>query len=147
MKVLQLTNKNILAVAENSYMPLGITTVKYQLDNCNYSCPQIFTVTSSVSDTLVVNKGGTYRLDYSASLMASAIGTVTLNVLVNGVSMYTVSATATAASDLINLTIPLDIYIPCNCNSAPNSVPANIQIQNTGVALTGGTSNLIITKY
>ena len=145
MKVLQLTNKNILAVAANGYMPLGITTVKYQLDNCN--CPQIFTVASSVSDTLVVNKGGTYRLDYSASLMASAIGTVTLNVLVNGVSMYTVSATATAASDLINLTIPLDIYIPCNCNSAPNSVPANVQIQNTGVALTGGTSNLIITKY
>lgn len=29
MKVLQLINKNILAVAENSYMPLGITTVKY----------------------------------------------------------------------------------------------------------------------
>ena len=145
MKVLQLTDKNILAVAANGYMPLGITTVKYQLDNCN--CPQVFTVASSASDTLVVNKGGTYRLDYSASLMASAVGTVTLNVFVNGVSMYTVSATATAASDLVNLTIPLDIYIPCNCNSTPNSVPANIQIQNTGVALTGGTSNLIITKY
>lgn len=29
MKVLQLTNKNILAVAANGYMPLGITTVKY----------------------------------------------------------------------------------------------------------------------
>lgn len=145
MKVLQLTNKNILAVAGNGYMPLGMTTVKYQLENCN--CPQVFTVTSSASDTLVVNKSGTYRLDYSASLMASAIGTVTLNVLVNGVSMYTVSETATAASDLVNLTIPLDIYIPCNCNSTPNSVPANIQIQNTGVALTGGTSNLIITKY
>lgn len=145
MKVLQLTNKNILAVAGNGYMPLGMTTVKYQLENCN--CPQVFTVTSSASDTLVVNKSGTYRLDYNASLMASAIGTVTLNVLVNGVSMYTVSETATAASDLVNLTIPLDIYIPCNCNSTPNSVPANIQIQNTGVALTGGTSNLIITKY
>ena len=79
--------------------------------------------------------------------MTSAAGTVTLNVFVNGVSMYTVSATAAAASDLLNITIPLDIYIPCNCNSIPNSVPANIQIQNTGIALTGGTSNLIMTKY
>lgn len=145
MKVLQLTNKNIATVAADSYMPLGITTVRYQLDNCN--CPQIFTVTSSASDTLVVNRGGTYRLDYSASLLATAAGTVTLNVFVNGVSMYTVSATAAAAADFVNITIPLDIYVPCNCNSLPNSVPANIQIQNTGVALTGGTSNLIITKY
>ena len=145
MKVLQLTNRNILAVAADGYMPLGITTVKYQLENCN--CPQVFTVTSSASDNLVINRGGTYRLDYNASLMTSAAGTVTLNVFVNGVSMYTVSATAAAASDLLNITIPLDIYIPCNCNSIPNSVPANIQIQNTGIALTGGTSNLIITKY
>ena len=145
MKVLQLTNRNILAVAADGYMPLGITTVKYQLENCN--CPQVFTVTSSASDTLVINRGGTYRLDYNASLMTSAAGTVTLNVFVNGVSMYTVSATAAAASDLLNITIPLDIYIPCNCNSIPNSVPANIQIQNTGIALTGGTSNLIMTKY
>ena len=48
---------------------------------------------------------------------------------------------------IVNITIPLDIYVPCNCNSLPNSVPANVQIQSTGVALTGGTSNLIITRY
>lgn len=126
MKVLQLTNTNIPAVAANGYMPLGIITVRCPTENVN--CQPVFTVTSSTSDTIAVNKGGTYRLDYSASLMAAAAGTVTLAVLVNGVSKYTVSATAAAASDLINLTIPLDIYLPCNCNAAPNNIPANIQI-------------------
>lgn len=145
MKVLQLTNKNVSAVAANGYMPLGISSVKYPADNSN--CQPVFTVTSSNADTLVVHRGGTYRLDYNGSLMASAAGTITLAVLLNGVSLYTVNASAAAASDLVNITIPLDIYIPCNCNSLPNSVPANIQIQNTGVALTGGASNLIITKY
>ncbi len=145
MKVLQLTNTNIPAVAANGYMPLGVTTVRCPTETNN--CQQTFTVTSSTSDTIAVNRGGTYRLDYSASVMASAIGTVTLAVLVNGVSKYTVSASAAAVSDLVNLTIPLDIYLPCNCNAAPNNIPANIQIQNTGVALTGGTSNIIITKY
>lgn len=145
MKVLQLTNTNIPAVAANSYMPLGISTVKYPSETS--SCQPVFTVTSSISDTITVNRGGTYRLDYSASLVASAVGVVTLAVLVNGVSKYTVSATAAAAADTVNLTIPLDIYLPCNCNAAPNNIPANIQIQNTGVALTSGTSNVIITKY
>lgn len=145
MKVLQLTNTNIPAVAANGYMPLGISTVRYPTESVN--CQPVFTVTSSTSDTIAVNKGGTYRLDYNASVMASAAGTVTLAVLVNGVSKYTVSATAAAASDMLNLTIPLDIYLPCNCNAAPNNIPANIQIQNTGIALTGGTSNVIVTRY
>lgn len=145
MKVLQLTNTNIPAVAANDYMPLGISTVRYPVETPN--CQPVFTITSSTSDTIAVNRGGTYRLDYSASLVASAVGVVTLAVLVNGVSKYTVSATAAAAADTVNLTIPLDIYLPCNCNAAPNSIPANIQIQNTGVALTSGTSNVIITKY
>lgn len=145
MKVLQLTNTNIPAVAANDYMPLGISTVRYPVETPN--CQPVFTITSSTSDTIAVNRGGTYRLDYSASLVASAVGVVTLAVLVNGVSKYTVSATAAAAADTVNLTIPLDIYLPCNCNAAPNNIPANIQIQNTGVALTSGTSNVIITKY
>lgn len=145
MKVLQLTNKDIPAVAVNGYMPLGITTVRYPTENSN--CAPVFTITSSTSDTIAVNRGGTYKLDYSASLMASAAGVVTLAVLVNGESKYTVSASAAAASDYVNVTIPLDIYIHCNCNTAPNNIPANIQIENTGIALTGGTSNTIITRY
>lgn len=60
--------------------------------------------------------------------MATAAGTVTLAVLINGVSKYTTSATASAASDVVNITIPFDIYLPCNCNAAPNNIPANIQI-------------------
>lgn len=145
MKVLQLTNKNIQAVAADSFMPLGISTIRYPNDRVE--CQPTFTVASSASDTLVINRGGTYRLDYQASVMAGAIGTVTFAVVVNGATLYTASASAAAASDLVNITIPLDIYVPCNCNSLPNSVPAHVQIQSTGVALTGGASNLIITRY
>lgn len=145
MKVLQLTNKNIQAVAADSFMPLGISTIRYPNDRVG--CQPTFTVASSASDTLVINRGGTYRLDYQASVMAGAIGTVTFAVVVNGTTLYTASASAAAATDLVNITIPLDIYVPCNCNSLPNSVPAHVQIQSTGVALTGGTSNLIITRY
>lgn len=143
MKVLQLTNTAVPAVATNANMPLGVTTVRCPLDNCG--CNEVFTVTSSASDTITVNKGGTYRLDYSASVIATAAGIVVFTVIVNGVSKYSVSATA-AVGETVNLTIPLELYIPCNCASAPNNIPAYIQIKNTGVALTSGTSNLIITK-
>ena len=143
MKVLQLTNTNIPAVVVDANMPLGITTVKYPLESCG--CNELFTIASSNADTVMVNRGGIYRVDYSASVVATDAGIVTLSIIVNGTSRYTVSATSTAAGT-VNLTLPIEIYLPCNCPSTPNNIPAYIQIKNTGVALTSGTSNLIITK-
>jgi hypothetical protein len=43
----------------------------------------------------------------------------------NGVSKYAVSATATA-NGTVNLTLPYELYVPCNCASAPINVPATI---------------------
>lgn len=143
-KILQLTNSTIGAIATNGNIPLGITTVVHPFSTDN--CYPTYTVQSSTSDTLVVNKTGTYSFVYNATLTAGAAGNVTLALVVNGVTKYSVSTTVAAADSLVNLTIPFEIYVPCNCASAPNNIPTYIQIQNTGVALTEGTSNLIISK-
>jgi hypothetical protein len=142
-KILQLTNSTIGAIAINGNMPLGVTTIIFPFDTNN--CFPTYTVTSSTSDTLVINKPGTYKFIYNASVIATDAGEVTLGLVVNGATKYSVSTTATAAGT-VNLTIPYEVYVPCNCASSPNNVPAYIQVQNTGVALTSGTSNLIVSK-
>ena len=124
-------------------MPLGVTTVVHPFDSDN--CYPTYTITSSTSDTLVINKPGTYSFIYNASVVATAAGLVTLVLKVNGINKYSVSETATEAGT-VNLTIPYEVYVPCNCASSPNNVPTYIQVQNTGVALTSGTSNLIVSK-
>ena len=142
-RILQLTNSTIGAVATNANVPLGVTTVIYPYDTSNYY--PTYTVSSSSADTLLINKAGTYNLIYTASLVATEAGNVTLALKVNGTTKYSVTAQA-AAGGTINLTIPYEIYVPCNCQSAPSNVPAYIQIQSTGVALTSGTSNLIVSN-
>lgn len=142
-RILQLTNSSIGAIVVNQNMPLGMTTVVYPFDTSN--CYPTYTVASSMADTLTINKPGTYNFIYNASLVASAAGDVTLNLKINGVTKYTVTAQA-AADGTVNMTIPFEIYVPCNCASSPNNVPAYVQVQSSGVALTSGTSNLIIRK-
>jgi hypothetical protein len=142
-RILQLTNTNIGAITTNSNIPLGVITVVHPFDVDN--CFPTYTVTSSTSDTLVINKPGTYNFIYNASVLAADAGNVILSIVVNGVTKYSVTETLTAAGT-VSLTIPYEIYVPCNCASAPNNVPTYIQVQSTGVALTSGTSNLIVSK-
>jgi hypothetical protein len=142
-KLIQLTNSNIGAIAVNANMPLGITTVIYP-DCCGCGF-QTYSVGSSTSDTLVVNRAGTYRFIYNASLVATDAGDLVLTLKVNGVTKYVVTAVAVAGG-AVNITIPFEIYLPCNCNSNPANLPAYVQVENTGVAITSGTSNLIISK-
>jgi hypothetical protein len=124
-KLLQLTNGSVGAVATNGFMPLGVTTVIYP--SCSTSCGPTYTVTSSTADTVQVNKSGTYRIIYNASVVATAAGDVVLSLLVNGITKYTVTSTATAAGT-VNVTIPFEVYIPCNCCSNPTNIPAYIQV-------------------
>ena len=142
-KILQLTNSAIGAVAADVNLPLGVITAIYPFDTNN--CYPTYTITSSTSDTLSVNKSGTYKVVYSLSGIAGAAGDVVVTMKVNGVAKYAVSATATA-NGTVNLTLPYELYVPCNCAAAPINVPAAIQFENSGVALTGGTSNLIVSK-
>jgi hypothetical protein len=124
-KILQLTNAAIGAIAVNGTMPLGVATVVYPFDTNN--CYPTYTVASSTSDTLVINKPGTYRITYNVSAIGGAAGDITLAMKVNGVSKYTVS-TSLADAGVVNLTIPFEVYVPCNCANSPNNVPASIQI-------------------
>lgn len=142
-KLLQLTNPSIGAVAVNSFVPLGTKTLVYPV-NCS-NCCQTYTVASSTSDTVQINKSGAYKIIYNASLVATGAGEVVLALIVNGTTRYTVTATATAAGT-VNLSIPFEIYLPCNCAGNPANIPAYVQVQSTGVAITSGTSNLVISK-
>jgi hypothetical protein len=121
VKLIQLTNNTIGAVTVDSFIPLGVTTVVYP----SYSAPYgpTYTVTSSTSDTVQVNKSGTYRIIYNASLVATEAGNVSVALVVNGVTKYTVTAQA-AAEGTVNVTIPYEVYIPENCCANPTNIPA-----------------------
>ncbi len=144
-KVLQLTNTAPVpfgAVAVGAFVPLGIVTRR---TNCGCNNLPTFTLSTTGTDTVTINKTGFYRITYTASVVATAAGLVTLNLVQNGVVVATASETATAAGDTVNLTIVYMVRVLPNCGSVLNNVPSTIQITNTGAtALTSGFSNLLI---
>lgn len=142
-RILQLTNTNIGAVAADTAMPLGAITRKFC---CGNSALNTFAVGTTGSDYIQVNSKGYYKVLYNVSAVAGAAGVVTLELVVNGTTVLTSSATATAAGDTVNLTIPYEIRVLPNCNCISANTPVTIRIINTGVALTGGISNIIVSK-
>lgn len=146
-KMIQLTNSPATpfgAVAINGLVPLG--TITHRL-NCN-SCNQpTFTVTTSGANTVSINDAGYYRISYSASVVATAAGLVTLNLVQNGVVVYSVSQTAGAAGDTVNLSFVYEVRALPNFGAVLPNLPLNLQIVNAGAtALTSGTSNLVVEK-
>lgn len=142
-KQIQLTNSTIGNVAADAYIPYGRVTRRI---NAPYNCCNTFVVSSSTSDTVVINDTGFYKVTYSLSAEAEAAGDVTISLVTNGTTVYSVTQTATAAADTVNLTLPYTIRVCTNCSAEPYNVPVSIQIQNTGVALTGVSGNMIIEK-
>jgi hypothetical protein len=140
-RVLQLTNSSVGAVATSSTMPFG--TITRRVQNAK-TCATFGTVTSG-ADTVYLNETGNYNVTYSASLVAEAAGIVSAALSVNGTQVYTVSATAAAAGDTVNITLPYQIRV-CSNGVASANVPATVQIVLTGGDVTGGTSNLIVEK-
>jgi hypothetical protein len=142
-RVLQMTNTNIGAVAVNELMPFGIITRRINRNVCTDT--DTFSISTTGANLITVNECGNYDVVYSVSAVASAAGIITMNLLVNGVNTYAVSETA-AVGDTINLTLPYQIRVLPNSCSTPNNNPVNIQIELTGVAITGGTSNIIVKR-
>ena len=134
------------AVATGELVPLGVRTAS---NNCNCGCNgKAFTLSTTGANTVNLNDPGIYRISGSFSVVATAAGLVTLNLVQNGVVVYTVSETATAAGDTVNLSI--SPFILRNCPSYVNGFynrNSAIQISNTGVALTSGVSNLLIEHF
>ena len=142
-KVLQLTNKNIGAVSVDDLMPLGNITRKISYGNSNCGT---FQVSTTGADTVTLNEPGNYRITYSGSLTASAAGEVIISLISNSTNVYSVTATAAAADDVVNLTLPYEVRVCPNSCSNPNNCPMTIQFELTGIDITAGTSNVLIER-
>nr|DAH23543.1 MAG TPA: hypothetical protein [Caudoviricetes sp.] len=141
--MIQLTNKNIQAVAANTLMPLGSITRRV----CpRTNCCQTFEVTTSGADTVNITEQGYYRVTYNVSAISAAAGLVSFSLNVGGTSVYVGSATAAAVGDTVNVTIPFMVRAFGNCASLPVNLPLAIQVENTGAALTSAVSNIMIER-
>lgn len=141
-RVLQMTNEAIGDVAVSDYMPLGRITRRVFGPE---KCPDTFIVNNTNVNNVVINEPGNFDILYNASLTAAADGTLALDLVVNGQTMYTVSATVTTG-DTVNITLPYQIRVFPNCASHPDNVPSNVEIQLAGVAVTNGTGVLRIER-
>jgi hypothetical protein len=142
-KLIQLTNNTIGDVAVNAYYPLGRITRRI---NTPANCCNTFTVTTSAADTVTINDVGFYKITYNLTATAAAAGEVTINLVTNGESVYSVSQAIVDETNAVNLTLIYTIRVCSNCSSTPDNIPVSVQIENTGTAVTGSTSNLIIEK-
>lgn len=146
-RLIQLTNSSIGAIAADSFMPLGLVTRRI---NAPINCCSPFTVASSVSDTLSINEPGYYKVTYSSTLTAGAAGTISITLVSNGSDIYSVSEEATAAEDIVNVTLVYVIRVCPNSCSSPSNCPVAIQFKlgDTALGITPNpsTANLIIEK-
>ena len=142
MRVLQLTNNNIGAVAVNTLMPLGTVTRKYC---CGTAGKNTFAVSTSGANTITLNDSGYYKIDYDASVTTAATGTLELDMLVSGAKVVSAVETITTAGTKSCSLSYVARVLPCSCAVA---TPVTVQIQNASgsVALTAGTSNIIVEK-
>lgn len=142
-KQIQLTNENITSVAVDQFIPLGKVTRRI---NAPYNCCNTFVVTSSTNDTVIINDAGFYKVTYSLTATAAAAGEVTLALVTDGTTVHSVSQAIVDEANAVNLTLIYTIRVCPNCTATPDSIPVMLQIQNTGIALTGESANLVIEK-
>lgn len=146
-KLIQLTNNNIGATEANEFLPLGIVTRRL---NAPVNACSTFQVASSTSDIIYLTEPGYYKVTYSATLTAGAAGSMSVTLVANQNDIYTVSEDATAAEDIINLTLPYVVRVCPNCCSTPANCPMSIQFRlgeiATGITPQPSTTNLIIER-
>lgn len=146
-KLIQLTNNNVGEITAGSFMPLGNVTRRI---NSPMNCCGAFQVTSSTSDTLNITEPGYYKVTYSATLTAGAAGLMSVSLIANQNTVYTVSEDATAAEDIINLTLPYVVRVCPNSCSSPYNCPVSIQFKlgdvATGITPAPSTTNLVVER-
>ena len=131
--LIQVTNPSIGAVALNGAIPLGLVTLNANC-NCGQNQTLVAQAVSNVSQ-IEINRSGKFELSYLPSVTAAAAGTVTINLVVNGVTINSISAAVGAGTATV---IPLNYIIQVS------NVPTVVKFVVTGSALTGGTSNLVV---
>ena len=138
---IQLTDTTLGAVDTGALLPLGNITRRFANGS---ACQDTFLVSTSGSDTVTITESGFYKISLTGSYVAEADGLVTFTLLVDNLPITSVSDTV-AAGDTTNMSLEYVIRVRPSCLAVSN-VPATVQIVNSGVALTGGTSNFIIEK-
>jgi hypothetical protein len=142
-KVIQLTSNNLGAITAGSYLKLGNVTRKI---NCkNYDAVPFSTSTTDTTN-VVINESGYYRVTYTATLIAGAAGVIGVSLVSNNATLYTVSETVAAEGDSVNLALVYEVRVCPNSDCNPYNIPVNIQMLLNTVAITGGTSNLLVEK-
>ena len=141
-RVLQLTNNAIGAVTVTSFMPLG--NVTRRINRCEANV-DTFSTSTNGTNTVSINECGNYNITYNLSGIAATAGVLITTLVVNGVNVYSSSATA-AVGDTANITLTYQIRVLPNCSANPTNVPTSVQIQLNGVGITGGTSNLRVER-
>ena len=146
-KLIQLTNTDIGATAAQSFLPLGTITRRI---NAPTQPTNVFQIATTGANIVYINEPGYYKVTYSATLTAAAAGTVGISLITNGDNIYTVSEEATAAEDIVNLTLVYVIRVCPNCCSSPYNCPVSIQLQlgdtATGITPNPSNANLIIER-
>ena len=140
-KMIQMTNKNIGVVAINGFIPFGTITRRIDCGNC---CPA-FSVSSSNTDTITINEEGYYKVTYSITDLATAVGLNTITLVVNGVDTYTVGETVGVAGDAINLTFDYVVRVFKRCDNVATNNPMTIQVRADD-AITSATANIIVER-
>lgn len=140
-KMLQMTNKNIGVVAINGLIPFGTVTRRIDCGNCNSA----FTISSSNTDTITINEEGYYKITYSITDLATAVGLNSITLVINGVDAYTVGETVAVAGDAINLTLPYVVRVFRRCDNVATNNPMTIQVRADD-AITSATANIIVEK-
>ena len=146
-KLIQLTNTAVPAVDADQLLPLGTVTRRLNATTCN---ADTFQVASSLADTIYINEPGYYKITYSATLTAAGAGLVGVSLIVNNNAVYTVAEEATAAEDIVNITLPYIIRVCPNSCATPYNCPTSIQLKLGDVAIgttpSPSSANLIVEK-
>lgn len=140
-RLLQLTNNTVGPVAAATVLPIGVTSRKIA---CASKCTPTFEITTTANNVAYINEPGFYKITYTGYLTAGAAGNVVVNLEINNAIVAVATVTATAAG-----TVPVSItYVTRVLNSCCNN-PATVQalqFRNAGIAITGGTSTVIIER-
>jgi hypothetical protein len=142
-KQIQITNTALGDVAVDGFIPLGSVTRRI---NAPQSCCNTFTLSTTGADTLTISDAGFYKITYVLTATAAAAGEVTIALVTNGATVNSVSQAIVDETNSVNLSLIYTIRVFPNCNVNVTNCPVNVQMQNTGIALTGATSNLIVEK-
>lgn len=141
-RLIQLTNYTVGAIPTATVMPLGIVTRKVARES---TCKDTFDISSNANNVVYISEPGFYNISYTGNFVATAAGNVVINLQINGTTVQTSTVTATAGGN-VQVAINFETRVFKNCNSITNNIPALVGLLNSGVALTSGTSNLVITR-